>query len=301
MFTGSCLCGDIAFEIGGQVDIVGHCHCSMCRKFHGSAFATVGTIAREHFRWMRGADRVRAYRSSAKRCRHFCPRYGSAVPTTRAGQPFALVPMGNVAEDPENRPRLHFFTGSKAPWHDIVDDLPPASGLCAGFRRRLSCRGPSPKGAENPGRHRRKLPVWCGRVRIRWTAVADVQLPLLALPASRERRVSDRSACPPRRISLAGWPGEDHRVSNAGNTFRVRLLHCLRFTNPLGEGRAGMRSGWLPRQRSGEKAERQHLHGFARSVDRPGRATRDLAGSPSMESLVAFAANHIVIHSPSVQ
>ncbi|MDE0444181.1 MAG: GFA family protein [Gammaproteobacteria bacterium] len=32
-----------------------------------------------------------------------------------------------------------------------------------------------------------------------------------------------------------------------------------------------------------------------------GRATRDLAGSPSMESLVAFAANHIVIHSPSVQ
>ena len=124
MFTGSCLCGDIAFEIGGHVDIVGHCHCSMCRKFHGSAFATVGTVAREDFRWVRGADRVRAYQSSANRCRRFCPRCGSAVPTAGIGPQFMLVPMGNVAEDPGNRPRLHSFTGSKAPWHDIVDDLP---------------------------------------------------------------------------------------------------------------------------------------------------------------------------------
>ena len=36
MLTGSCLCADIAFEIDGPVDIVGHCHCSMCRKFHGT-------------------------------------------------------------------------------------------------------------------------------------------------------------------------------------------------------------------------------------------------------------------------
>ena len=39
MLTGSCLCGDIAFEIDGPVDTAGHCHCSMCRKFHGSARA----------------------------------------------------------------------------------------------------------------------------------------------------------------------------------------------------------------------------------------------------------------------
>ena len=124
MLTGNCLCGDIAFEIDGPVEIVGHCHCSMCRKFHGGAFATFGTSAPKDFRWARGAERIRSYQSSARGYRHFCPRCGSAVPMSGQDMPFALIPMGNVAEDPGTRPRLHFFTGSMAPWHSIVDELP---------------------------------------------------------------------------------------------------------------------------------------------------------------------------------
>ena len=124
MLSGSCLCGDIAFEIDGPVESIGHCHCSMCRKFHGSAFATFGTAARENFRWVRGAERVSVYRSSASGYRSFCPRCGSAVPGAGEDMPFVLVPMGNLADDPGTRPRLHFFTGSMAPWHTIADDLP---------------------------------------------------------------------------------------------------------------------------------------------------------------------------------
>ena len=124
MLTGSCLCGDVAFEIHGPVDTMIHCHCSMCRKFHGSAFATFGTPSPEDFRWVRGSERVRTYRASERGHRHFCPRCGSAVPICGEGLPFALVPMGNVTEDPVTRPGLHLFTGSMAPWHTIVDDLP---------------------------------------------------------------------------------------------------------------------------------------------------------------------------------
>ena len=124
MLTGSCLCADIAFEIDGPVDMFGHCHCSMCRKFHGSAFATFGAVMRPHFRWVRGVERIRAYQSSVEGDRSFCPRCGSAVPSTGEEVPFALIPMGNVAEDPGARPRLHLFTGSMAHWHTIVDDLP---------------------------------------------------------------------------------------------------------------------------------------------------------------------------------
>ena len=124
MLTGSCLCGDIAFEIDGPIDSMTHCHCSMCRKFHGSAFATYGTVAPGSFRWVRGADRIARYQSSAEAWREFCPRCGSALPASAPDMPFALVPMGNVAEDPGTRPYLHFFTGSMAPWHRIADDLP---------------------------------------------------------------------------------------------------------------------------------------------------------------------------------
>ena len=129
MLTGSCLCGDIAIEIDGPVDVVGHCHCSMCRKSHGSAFATFVTAAPQDFRWVRGAERVKTYRSSAAGHRHFCGRCGSAVPMTGDDLPFALVPLGAVAEDPGARPRLHMFTASMASWDNIVDDLPQHAAL----------------------------------------------------------------------------------------------------------------------------------------------------------------------------
>ena len=124
MLTGSCLCGDIAFQISGPVEQIGHCHCSMCRKSHGAAFATFGVATPEDFRWRQGQDNTVHYRSSDTGWRNFCPRCGSAVPGLPRGGPFALVPLGSVAEDPTSGPRLHFFVGSKAPWHTIVDDLP---------------------------------------------------------------------------------------------------------------------------------------------------------------------------------
>ena len=124
MLTGSCLCADIAFEIDGPVDALGHCHCSMCRKFHGSAFATFAAAAPQDFRWVRGADRVQEYASSPMGSRRFCGRCGSAVPMTGDALPFVLAALGNIAEDPGVRPGLHMFTGSMAPWDTIVDDLP---------------------------------------------------------------------------------------------------------------------------------------------------------------------------------
>lgn len=124
MLTGSCLCGDIAFEINGPVDQIGHCHCSMCRKFHGAAFATFAVTAPEHFHWRQGEDKAAHFRSSSQGWRNFCPRCGSAVPACPPGGPFALIPLGNVAEDPGTRPSMHFFVGSMAPWHTIADDLP---------------------------------------------------------------------------------------------------------------------------------------------------------------------------------
>ncbi len=128
MLTGSCLCGDIAFEITGPVQQIAHCHCSMCRKFHGAPFGTFAVAAPKDFHWRQGEEKAIHYRSSATGWRNFCPRCGSGVPACPPGGPFALVPLGIVAEDPGARPSLHFFVASKAPWHTIVDDLPQHQG-----------------------------------------------------------------------------------------------------------------------------------------------------------------------------
>ena len=124
MLTGSCLCGDIAFEINGPVDQIGHCHCSMCRKFHGAAFATFAVTAPEHFHWRQGEDKAAHFRSSSHGWRNFCPRCGSPCRPAPPGGRSPLIPLGNVAEDPGTRPSVHFFVRSMAPWHTITDDLP---------------------------------------------------------------------------------------------------------------------------------------------------------------------------------
>ncbi|WP_438269521.1 GFA family protein [Neptunomonas phycophila] len=38
MITGSCLCGNVSYEISGEVGDIVHCHCVTCRKAHGAAF-----------------------------------------------------------------------------------------------------------------------------------------------------------------------------------------------------------------------------------------------------------------------
>ena len=39
MYTGQCLCGDITFEYEGPLGPLSLCHCSQCRRAHGSAFS----------------------------------------------------------------------------------------------------------------------------------------------------------------------------------------------------------------------------------------------------------------------
>ena len=38
---GSCLCGEITFEVTGQPVRQGNCHCSTCKKATGAAYATI--------------------------------------------------------------------------------------------------------------------------------------------------------------------------------------------------------------------------------------------------------------------
>lgn len=121
---GSCLCGAVAFEVRGPIHLLSHCHCSMCRKFSGSAFLTFARAPRERFMWTRGEDKVRTYESSPGAMRCFCNTCGSALPVTRPGLGNALIPAGGLDSDPRIRPSVHIFVADRAPWFELSDDLP---------------------------------------------------------------------------------------------------------------------------------------------------------------------------------
>jgi hypothetical protein len=121
---GSCLCGTVRYEVAGRVHDIHHCHCGMCRKSHGGAFATFARLDARDFRLVAGADQVRGYRSSAPMERGFCAVCGSRLTFRFDGMPEAVwIAVGTLDDDCGVRADSHAFVASKAPWDEITDDL----------------------------------------------------------------------------------------------------------------------------------------------------------------------------------
>jgi hypothetical protein len=124
MIRGSCLCGEVRFQINGVLSQARNCHCSMCRKAQGAAFRSRASANAGEFEWVRGESLVTFYESSPGNHRGFCPTCGSPVVSRFDGAPYYGVPLGALDDDPGVRPELHVHVASKAPWFTITDDLP---------------------------------------------------------------------------------------------------------------------------------------------------------------------------------
>ena len=125
--SGSCLCGAVRYRIAGSFKLIGNCHCSMCRKSHGAAFATWGIVNPDQFMWTSGEEFVQRYESSPGAQKCFCKKCGSPLVGMHSGTVGEVV-VGTLDTDPGMRPREHIFVGSKAPWHEITDSLPRYAG-----------------------------------------------------------------------------------------------------------------------------------------------------------------------------
>jgi hypothetical protein len=117
---GSCLCGEIRWQAKGGFALASHCHCSRCRKTHGTAYASYAATPGRDFSCSGAPAR---FESSTGFFRCFCPRCGSVTPGDAAGD-VRFVPLGSLDGDPGARPRAHIFVASKASWFALSDALP---------------------------------------------------------------------------------------------------------------------------------------------------------------------------------
>ena len=125
-YHGQCLCGMIKYEIDEIEVRMGHCHCSMCRKFHGAAFATLGEVKTENFRWLTGEKHLKSYNAPNGTKRKFCENCGSSlifVPSNDTGD-LVEFSLGTLDTDIELKPDAHIFTRFGANWYEISDKLP---------------------------------------------------------------------------------------------------------------------------------------------------------------------------------
>jgi len=80
-YKGSCLCGEVTFEIEGEFENFFLCHCERCRKDTGSAHAANLFSSTAKLRWLSGEDKAKIfnYRSEGH-IKSFCSNCGSALP-----------------------------------------------------------------------------------------------------------------------------------------------------------------------------------------------------------------------------
>jgi hypothetical protein len=124
LINGRCECGRIRYEVDGNIEDFSHCHCSQCRRLHGAAYVTFAGVSRARFRYVSGESDLKVYASSDFNDRVFCAECGSNILVDPKQEPETLyICMGTVDGNPPCPPGYHAFVGSKAPWHEITDDL----------------------------------------------------------------------------------------------------------------------------------------------------------------------------------
>ncbi|MDH5633110.1 MAG: GFA family protein [Gammaproteobacteria bacterium] len=125
-YQGGCLCGAIRFEITSPIRKIIYCHCSMCRKAQGSAFAANGIVEREAFRILKGGDKLSTYESLPGQTKYFCSICGSPIMSRNTRRPEQVrVRLGTIDSDIVEKPEAHTFYSSRASWENYCDaELP---------------------------------------------------------------------------------------------------------------------------------------------------------------------------------
>ena len=125
-FKGSCLCGEVTFEIRPPFLFFSYCHCSRCRKTSGSAHAANIFIKEAQLAWLQGESFVKRFElpDAAYYCSGFCTECGSRLPWRTRNGKYYLVPAGALDDDPGCTPTRNIYWGSRAPWYEEVSTLP---------------------------------------------------------------------------------------------------------------------------------------------------------------------------------
>ena len=139
-YKGSCLCQKITYQLN-QTDFepLAHCHCTMCRKFHGAAFATLLTVNKDNLEFLSGTQYLKVFKAEhdgVTTKRTFCSECGSSLlfeSKHNTENNSIELAIASLDQDIEIFVDGHIYTADKANWFDINDKLPKYSGYRGSF------------------------------------------------------------------------------------------------------------------------------------------------------------------------
>jgi len=127
--TGSCVCGAIQYQLDSALVDCSYCHCSICRKLTGSAFAAYGAVKKTDFKWIKGETQLLRFMQTKNTERGFCGKCGAFLVTDYKPEPNTLhISLGSLNEGPKIQIEYHQYYGSKASWCVVDDNLSKYDG-----------------------------------------------------------------------------------------------------------------------------------------------------------------------------
>lgn len=125
-FAGSCLCGEIGFEMQAEVRAFFHCHCRRCRKASGTGHASNVIVNYTSLRWTKGEALLKRFTvpDAERFFTHFCSNCGCPMPRVAAERKVAVIPAGALDDSPPLEVTARIFQDSRAPWSCQGDTLP---------------------------------------------------------------------------------------------------------------------------------------------------------------------------------
>jgi len=123
--TGSCLCGQVSYELTGEFKKFFLCHCSRCRKTSGTSHCANLFAPGAELTWTSGAEHIRFYRHpDSNFARAFCQTCGSNVPIDAKARGLVVVPAGSLDSDLDIKAQANIFMGSKGNWDVDLNQAP---------------------------------------------------------------------------------------------------------------------------------------------------------------------------------
>lgn len=128
--TGQCLCGAVSYEVEGELQMTGVCHCKNCQRQAGTAYSVLFAVADDQIEI---SGDLKTYDDIADSGnvvhRHFCPNCGSPIKSSLPTQPgVTFIKAGTLDDTSVLKPSIHFWTGSKQHWVEVDPDVPQIEG-----------------------------------------------------------------------------------------------------------------------------------------------------------------------------
>ncbi len=122
MIFGGCLCGLVRYQYAGELIEVVACHCQMCKRAQGGAFALNAPIPVNLFRFESGEESLKEYRHTEHKRRVFCGRCASPIFSQRDDAPEIIrLRLGSLDNQWLPEPTVHIHHDKAAVWVQFDD------------------------------------------------------------------------------------------------------------------------------------------------------------------------------------